>query len=246
MAQVKFATYNLLDRETSAVSVTGSADAGYPESRLYDRSIDFYWKQTASQTIDIEVDQSDSNNLAIDTLVIDRHNFNGYSMKWQWSDNGSVWNSAVTDWTQSGNEQIVKTLDTPLTHRYWRVQIVSAVNPMCTEVFMGYAYPFQVRFDEQPEEMDKSNVIWFETLGGIERSVKLGDVRYGRAYSVFLEPAQVTNWRTAISYLDEYSLPFYVIDHEGNLWLGRFVEVPGGVYPSEQQIMRRFTLMQIL
>jgi len=246
MAFLKLFTYNILDQTDSTVTVTGSADSGYPESRLYDRSIDFYWQYTASGDLIIHVDQGASNQLSVDTLFIERHNFNGFVMQWQYSDNDSDWTDAVTDWTQSGNTQIVKTLAAAVTHRYWRVHVASAVNPRCTEVFMSGGYSFQVRFDSLPEEADTDNVIWNETLGGIERSVKLGDIRKGRKYSFFLYPELLTNWRTAIDYLDENSKPFYIKDHEGNYWLARFKALPGGSFPTEQQQYKEVELLELL
>jgi len=89
-------------------------------------------------------------------------------------------------------------------------------------------------------------VIWEETLGGCERSTKLGDVRKGRMYSVFLTPTLLTTWRTMLSYLDENSKPFYVKDHESNYWLGRFKTYPGGVFPVEQNQTKQFELLEIL
>jgi len=247
MAKVKLFTYNLLDLSGASVSVTGTADSGYPESRLYDRSIDFYWKKTATETTTVQVDQGASGNLSVDVLIIDKHNFNGKAMQWQYSDNGSSWTSAVTDWTQGDNNQIVKTLDAAITHRYWKVVIASAANPQCSEVYISGGYEFQVRFDEPPEDGDIENVLWNRTLGGLERSTKLGDLIRGRSYSVFLTPANLTSWRTAISYLDEYSLPFYVKDHEDNYWLARFNNgVPRGQYITEEQQTKNFDLIEIL
>jgi hypothetical protein len=169
------------------------------------------------------------------------------TVQWQHSDNGSVWTDAVTDWSQSDNNQIVKSLASALDHRYWRVHVASSVNPQCTEVFMSSGYEFKVRFDEMPEENDIDRVKWHETLGGLERSVKMGDVRRVRKYSVFLDPTGVSNWSTVISYLDENSKPFYVEDHEGNYWLARFKNgLPGGPWVTEQQKTKEIELLEIL
>jgi hypothetical protein len=246
MAKIKLYTYNVLDQSGSAITVTGSPDSGYPEERLYDRSIDFYWKYTASATITFHVDQGAGGSLLVDTLIINRHNFTGRSMSWQYSDNDSDWSDLVTGWTQGDNNQIVKVSTEASAHRYLRLVVTSAVNPQCTEVFMSSGYEFQVRFDEPPEELDVDNVLWEETLGGCERSTKLGDVRKGRMYSVFLNPTLLASWRTAISYLDENSKPFYVKDHEDNYWLGRFKGLPGGVFPVEQNQTKQFELLEIL
>lgn len=246
MAKIKLFTYNVLDQSGSAVTVTGSPDSGYPEERLYDRDIDFYWKYTASATVTFHVDQGASGSLVIDTLIVDKHNFSGRAMSWQYSDNDSDWSDLVPGWTQGDNNQIVKESTESSAHRYYRLVVTNAVNPQCTEVFMSHGYTFQVRFDEPPEETDVDNVFWEETLGGNERSVKLGDERKGRIYSVFLNPTLLASWRTAISYLDQNSKPFYVKDHEDNYWLARFKGRPGGVWPVEQNQTKQFELLEIL
>ena len=76
-------TRNIL--ETGAVTVTGTPDTGFPVSRLYDRSIDFYWKDTVTEAKDFKIDQGASGNLAVDALIIDKHNFNGIDLKLQYS-----------------------------------------------------------------------------------------------------------------------------------------------------------------
>ena len=159
MAKIKLYTYNVLGESGSVVTVTGSPDSGYPEERLYDRSIDFYWKYTASTTVTFHIDQGASGALLVDTLIIDKHNFNGRVMSWQYSDNDSDWSDFVDGWTQGDNNQIVKTSTETSIHRYLRLIITSAVNPQCTEIYMGYGYEFQVRFDEPPEEVDVDNDI---------------------------------------------------------------------------------------
>ena len=167
-------------------------------------------------------------------------------MSWQYSNNDSDWSDLVDGWTQGDNLQIVKVSTETSAHRYLRLVVTSAVNPQCTEIYMGYGYEFQVRFDEPPEELDIDNVLWEETLGGCERSTKLGDVRKGRMYSVFLDPTLLAKWRTAISYLDENSKPFHIKDHEANYWLGRFKSLPSGIFVGESQQTKQFELLEIL
>ena len=122
-------TRNIL--ETGTVTVTGTPDTGYPESRLYDRCISLYWLDTVTEAKNFVVDQGASGNLAVDFLAIEKHNFNGEDMQWQWStDNFAAdINDAVTDWTQGDNNQIIKTLGSDLTKRYWRVTVTSMANP---------------------------------------------------------------------------------------------------------------------
>lgn len=247
MAKIKLFTYNIL--EDNAVTVTGTADSGYPETRLYDRSIGFYWKYTASTTITIHVDQGATGNLPVDALIIDKHNFNGRSMTWEYSDNDSSWTPAVTGWTQGDNNQIVKTLDTALTHRYWRVTIVSAVNPQCTEVFMSGGYEFQVRFDVNPEVVDLDNVVWEESVGGVESANKMGEARALLEYGLFQDDvvnSALTNFRTAMSYLDAYSKPFYIKDHEDNYLFCRLDEISKATFVTQSSVERTIRLKEML
>ena len=48
-------TNNIL--ESGTLTVSGTADTGFPESRLYDRSISLYWKDTITEAKYFTVDQ---------------------------------------------------------------------------------------------------------------------------------------------------------------------------------------------
>lgn len=126
-SKIKLFTRNIL--ETGTFTVTGDADSGYPKARLHDRDISLYWKNTSIDNFSFWVDQGAS-PVAVDSLIINGHNFDGENLYWQYSDNNVVWNNAVTPWLQSGNSQIVKTLTTALTNRYWR--LVLGVAPTTT------------------------------------------------------------------------------------------------------------------
>jgi len=117
-SKIKLFTRNIL--ETGTFTVTGDADSGYPEARLHDREISLYWKDASADKVQFIVDQGTS-LVAVDSLIINGHDFDGYYMAWQYSDNSFYWVDAVEKWTQDGNSQIVKTLTTALTKRYWRV-----------------------------------------------------------------------------------------------------------------------------
>ena len=246
MAKITLYTYNILARETSAITVTGSPDSGYPESRLYDHSIHFYWKYTNTGDVTIECDQGASGNLSVDFLAIERHNFNGRTIYWEYSDNGSSWSDAVTSWSQGSNNQIIQTLDDAITHRYWRVRVIGAVNPQAAEIFMSGGKTFQVRFDEMPSGSEIDNVMWIETLGGLERSTKLGDERRTRTYSFIHTSSELTNFRTAMGYLNGYSKPFYVKDHEDDYWLARFSRISTETYQTEGTTLRQIGIQEML
>ena len=246
MSSIKLYPYNIL-AEDAAITVTGSPDSGYLESRLYDRSVDFYWKYTNTGDITIHCDQGAGSILDVDFLAIERHNFNGRTIHWEWSDNDSAWTPAVTNWSQGNNNQIIKTLTTPLTHRYWRIRVIGAVNPQCTEVWMSLGYEFRINYRENPGGKDQPNVRWRETLGGMERSTKLGDARKVRSYMLphFQNDYTLASFRTAMSYLDEYSKPFYLKDHESNYWFTRLRDTDE-TYTTEETAEREIEFLEML
>jgi len=246
MSSIKLYPYNIL-AEDAAITVTGSPDSGYPESRLYDRSIDFYWKYTNTGDITIHCDQGAGGILDVDFLAIDRHNFNGRTMYWEWSDNDSAWNDAVTSWSQGDNNQIIKTLETALTHRYWRVRVIGAVNPMCSEVWISLGYEFRIVYTRLPEGQKQPNVRWRETLGGMERSTKLGARRRIKAYTVphFQNDYTLASFREAEDYLDEMSKPLYIQDHEGDYYFAR-VRDTNEEYSTEATAEREIEFLEML
>lgn len=246
MAKIKLYTSNIL--EPGTVTVTGTADTGFSKARLYDRSIDLFWKVTATQTTTFQVDQGASGNTAVDVLIIDKHNFNGEDITWEWSTDGNAWTAAVTGWTQGDNLQIVKALSASLTKRYWRVTVTSMENPQCSEIFMSLGYQFQVDFNENPVVGDISNVLWKQTVGGLERATKFGDKRKTRRYRLFLQSSDstITNFRLAMTDLDSNSKPFYLKDHEANYWLCRLRNDPEEPYITEGHVIMNIELLQIL
>ena len=249
MARIKLYTRNAL--EDGTVTVTGTPDTGYPEARLYDRAISFYWKDTVTEAKTFHVDQGASGGEAVDALIIDKHNFNGEDMTWQYSTNDADWTNAVTPWTQGDNNQIVKTLSTALTKRYWRVTVTSMENPQCSEIFMSYGYEFMVDFVENPQAGDEPNVVWEQSVGGLERSTKLGGARKIRTYALFLENNNddritLTDFRAALADLDEYAYPFYFKDHEGNYWLARILSLSRESFISEGHVQRTLEVIEIL
>jgi len=227
MAKVTLYTRNIL--ETGTVTVTGTADTGYPESRLYDRSIDFYWKDTNTTSYTIQVIQSSSAQKSIDFLAIERHNFNGKRLRWQ-SDTGSTaWADATTHWAQSGNGQIVKTLSTTITKLKWRFSVATSsgiANPKASEVYMSAGSSFAIMAGPAPSAEELDNVQWNKTVGGLERATKFGDRRRVRNYTLMLTTAELDTFRTAIADTSGYSKPFYIKDHRGSYIFSRLAEPP--------------------
>jgi hypothetical protein len=111
---------------------------------------------------------------------------------------------------------------------------------------MSRGYSFQARFDEQPDAQDIDNVEWRETLGGLERSIKLGAVRDTRGYSFYHEPSNLSDFREAVGYLNDYAYPFFYRDHENNYKYARFDETPVDVFMTEETTTKRIRLKELL
>lgn len=239
---VTFYPYNIL--ELGSVSVTDfgdtplTPDTGYPNSRLYDRAKSLFWKYTGTTGVYFVVDQSAITALAITFLAIPVHNFGSDKyMQWQYSDDGYTWYDYITDWTQTNNNQIIKTEVTPLTKDYWRVALATIANPQCSEIYMSKAYAFNALREENPKGQDISNVKWARTIGGEARSTKFGEKKKSRNYTFWLSLSEWTDFVTVISYLNDYAYPFYFKDHEGNYFLARFEKEPEFDFNHNEYVM---------
>ena len=242
---IKFYPFNLL--ELGAVTVTGTPDTGYPVSRLYDRESSLFWKDTVTEAKNFVVDQG-ATPVAVDFLAIPKHNFSGVAMQWQYStDNfSSSIVDAVTDWTQGDNSQIIKTLSTAQSIRYWRVTIASMVNPQCSEIYMSKGFSFNALRDGNPTGQDQDNVQWNRTAGDVERSTKRGDKRRVRDYTFMLSAAELADFETVINYTDDYSKPFYIKDHRDAYYMARFLEKPHYDYNHNTHTRVKISLIEKL
>ena len=238
MSEITLYTRNIL--ETGTVTVTGTPDTGFPESRLHDRAISLFWKDTVTEAKNFVVDQGATGNLAVDFLAVQRHNFSGAAMQWQYSNDNFAGDShdAVTDWNQGDNNQIIKTIAAAATHRYWRVILASMANPKCGEIYMSCGRTFEVKASPAPMYGERENVQWNRTVGGLERSSKLGDERRARDYGLFLSASELTDFQAAMTELDGYSKPFYIKDDEGAYFMCRLliVPVPSGDHKTHKRI----------
>lgn len=242
MASIKLFTRNIL--ETGTLSVTGTADTGYSEPRLYDRQPSLYWKDTVTEAKSFTLDQGATDNLAVDCLLIPKHNFDAADMSFQYStDNfsGDI-NDAVTAWTQGDNLQIVKPMTAALTKRYWRVTLSSMANPRCGELFMSYGYEFEVAADGPPIFQDISKVTWTPSVGGLKRSVKHGDVGRNRQYTLLLNSADKTNYLAAMNDLSGYSKGFYFKDTDGDYFMAH-LPAPPAIEPNREDSYARIRLV---
>ena len=247
MARIKLFTENILEEGT--VTVTGDADTGYPESRLYDRSTSLFWKDTVTESKTFQIINVSGE---VDLLAIERHNFSGQNMRWQYSSDAfvtDIQSGEGCQWVQSDNNQIIKELDDPIAANMdWRL-IVSGelTNPKCSEIFMSGGREFRVRFDVNPEWEDQANVLWREGIG-FSRSTKLSDKRRVRDYHLFLDENtdEITEFRAAMADLDDYTKPFYIKDHEDNYFMCRFLEQPREVFLTEGHVLMKFSIIEEL
>lgn len=216
-------SYNIL--EDGTVTVTGTPDTGYPEERLWDRSQNLYWLDTVTEAKEFHIDQGAANIQDVTLLWIKGHNFDGEDITWEWSDDDAAWTPAATGWTQSGNDPIIKTCSA-LTHRYWRVTVTSMTNPTCAEIIMSEGFTFDVQAAPHPGRGFQDNVSWIRSIGGQERSIKLGDERRLRRYGFKLSSSELTSFLSMVDPLDEFSKPFLLMDHDSNYFLARFNTIP--------------------
>ena len=241
-------TYNIL--ETGTVTVTGTPDSGYPESRLYDRSISLYWKDTAEEAKTFEVNQGSSSNWKeVDFLAIAKHNFNGETMTWEYSTDGGstgVWTAASTAWSQADDDQIIKTTTSPITRQYWRTTVTATTNPKCSEIFMSAGDTFEVLQNPSPVGGKVANVRWNRTFGEIERATKFGSERQQWRYTMLLGTTQLTDFRSAMDNLSDYSKPFYMQDHESNYWMVRLLETPQWDFSHKTHTIVNFNVIEML
>ncbi len=222
---VTFYPYNIL--ELGTVTVTGTPDTGFPESRLHDRAVSLFWKDTVTEAKTFLVDQG-ATILPVDFLAIPKHNFSGKDMQWQYSNDNFLVdiNDAVIDWNQGDNLQIIRTLNNPITNDYWRVTLASITNPKCSEIYMSRGYSFNALREGNPTGCDIDNVRWQKTVGGIERSTKVGNKRKARTYSFWLSAAEYANFLTVKRYLNDYANPFFFKDHKDNYFMAKFEGMP--------------------
>lgn len=230
---LRLVSKNILEDGTLTVT-GGTAQSSYPASRLYDWSKNFLWKVVTGSSIeaaeDIVIHVDYGAATAVDTLFISNHNFDGYDMQWQWSANDADWNDAVTDWTQSGSGDIVKTLTSSQSARYWRVTIDGA-DLECGEIVMGLADEFNVQTRPVPRHTKLINVVWSKSVSGQERGIKMGDARRVRTYTLRLDSTDLASFQTIIDdNLNQMSRPMLMRDKDENWFLARFDSVPSLEY----------------
>ena len=268
---ITLCTYNILEHGTVTLSV--SADTGYPIARIYDRSGVLYWTYTTGATpvdrfgfegdefgfegdefgfgyeeqqdIIFTVDQGSAIK-NVDLLYIAGHNFDGRNMAWECGNDGEYWTAAAS-WTQRGNGPIIKTLSSALAKRYWRVKVATHVNPMCSEIIISDGQAFQVLGNVRPLEQPKGNVGWSKSIGGLERSIKYGQAVKGWGYRLrFNGQADFDNFKAAMADLDDYSKPFLIKDLNDDYFLARRLYDPSYEHDPPLRTYEDFSIMEVL
>lgn len=225
---MKIGFVNLL--EDGTVTVT-SSESLYQSYRLYDRIFGRMWKATSTATQTIQVDQGASGSQAIDALIIPAgHNLNGCNLQWQYSDNGSSWSDAVTDWAQSGSGIIVKQASASSTHRYWKLEIAGAsAAPYCAEVFMTLLYTFDPPVLGLTRKTDRI-VTRQVSYTGFPHPVKQGvSKRSHNGTMIISDSTMLSNFEAFLDQRDGYK-PFYIEDHNSDQYFAEFPSEPERTY----------------
>ena len=156
------------------------------------------------------------------------------------------WSDAVTDWTQSGTDDIVKTLGSSQTKRYWKVTVSSITNPMAGEIIMGLAYEFDILARPDPVAGDLSNVAWTRSIGGQERGIQIGGKRRLRTYGVSLNSSELSSFRQIVEDIEDYSKHFLFKDADGEWFLARFEVPPQEIYYNISETRLHLRVMEAL
>ena len=230
--EISFVPYNLFELGTP--DITGTPDTGYPEARLYDRATTLYWKDTGTGALTFKVDQGAADNVAADILICTGHNFTGEDIDWQHDTDDSGYTDAVTQFTAT-TADIVKTIDTALTKRYWQMLVSSMTDPQATEICIGLRYTFDVDRVGPPVIGNRPSVQWTDLVDGASRSTKFGPSKKTFQYALMLDSTDLASFVAMFDYLDDFSLPFWFIDHLDDHYLVRFADPSRPVDVGYQQ-----------
>lgn len=266
---VKIFPYNIL--ETGAVSVTGPADTGFPKARLWDRSINLLWKLTTgeggdsfghdddsfgydgdlfghgpetAQQIVFLINQSTSIK-PVDILFVTGHNFDTFTVRWQYSNDGTTWIDAVTAFMQSGNGDIIKAISS-IARQYWRLVVESAVNPQAAEIIMSEGLSFNIAETPNPTHGWEDNIIASRSIGGQLNIIKLGVEKRIREYKVKADATVLTSLSSLYGDLSGFSKPFLIKDKDGFYFMVIFTAPPTNNYFIQTITEVNLSFMEVL
>ena len=165
----------------SIVTATGTA-AGFPLRRLYDGEIGLPWKDSASGTRQIILDQGATGARAIDTVIFAAgHNLAGLTVSLDSAPDGSAWTQRALFTVTAG----VHRQSVPIRlERWWRLNIVApSVAPAIAEVVFTAALALPVAPVLRGQDVGQlSNVVDLESYGGMEWGLARGAVRWTSLY----------------------------------------------------------------
>lgn len=198
----------------------------------------------------IHIDQGTTSK-EVDTLVVPSgHVLTGLYCQLQYSTDDSIWTDAVTDWTQSGSSQIVKTMSSAQTKRYWRMYITAASSwgeaPELGEFYLTKMYTVVSQPKYNLTEAYVSNIKRLEAdswkTENIINSTYRRKIDYEFPYCSSTEKAVFEDLR------DEclFKKPFFITDHQGDQYFVELLEdmIIEPITPDHYNI--KIKLMEVL
>lgn len=257
MGEILTAVKNIL--ETSTVMLgTGTPNADYPISRLYDRNVGRIYTaepvalSSGEEELIIKIDQGATSILAVDRLLIPAgHNFDGWDISIEHSADDITYTPAVTGWEQSGSALINKSF-TSIIKQYWKLTITSPGNssdpdPQFMELFLTQTYEWERNPGTPSGPIDDVfNVENKQTSGGQDRFIEHGDKRRPRDYSLAaVGQAQIDN---IISFNDDWAgkKPFWLADID-SAWIYGKLRRPLSIRQIKDDLYSfRFDFIEVL
>jgi phage gp37-like protein len=225
---IRTAHMNIL--ESSTVSLpAGIEDIQYPLYRLYDRNISRPFRAASEGTLEVLVDQGNTESpRSVDTLIIPTgHNLDGLSLGLWHSDDGVSYLEAIPEWTATATP-IVKNCKY-MASRYWKLVIDSpSLVPSMPEMFLTSAYEWERMplLDASPH-VDFHNLVSRASSDGRQRFLRAGPDRRRRSYSISRCPSAMRDEMLALWETWGEGKPFWLCDHEGQWIYGGLESEPG-------------------
>jgi len=235
MSAIKIGYINIL--ETSTVTLVGaSEDPDYPLYRLYDRNIGRLAKTDTTDNQDIKVQQLGGNQVVNTLFIPAGHNLDGVTMNLRYSDDGITYFYASSQWSQSGEGQILKEFAAQ-TREYWMTNCSAFSNPPeASEYYLTFLYSFVCAPLYGLSDGDHHNVSRNETKSGIAHFLSHGESRRQMSYKLnnisSAEKTEMESWN------NEWAgyKPFLFVDHNANVF---FAELASPI--KFQQFYNYFT-----
>ena len=161
----------------------------------------------------------------VDTLWVSNHNFTDTYCSWEYADDTASWTIGEA-WTQTDNTDILKTLGSTQSKRYWRLTVSGAVNPQIAELFMGDGTSFEIQVSPDPSLTHDSRVIWTQSVGSQAYGIKLAVKKRRVGYNLRVSDAVKTSMDVVTSNSDDFARPMLVRDRDDNYSLMRFERPP--------------------